>query len=388
MVGIAGYEQTGLSLIRAGPGAFIRTMPTTSTEDTLEAQKVVPISQVRPVVRATGAWPQVVALAKYMVQTEVHTYAFSVAANVILSLFPFIVMMLTISRLVLHSEALWPVVGEVMSTFLPSNQDFIMRNMQLLAHPHKSTQIYSVVMLLISSTGVFLPLEVALNGVWGVKKNRSYLHNQAVSLGLAFGVGMLALTSVAVTAGQRKFLTFVFFGHVDNVVFAFFEGGILRVCALVASVLLFFLIYWVLPNRKVPARAVIPTAIVIGVLWEVGKYIYVLVLPRLDFQAVYGPFYVSVGLMIWAFLSGLLLLAGAHFSATRYALSVAREEEFERGGRKGGGCRTRLTPPGHRKAARGGNEDLPRASPVRPSGSRCGSDCCGCCDRCRVSAAL
>jgi YihY family inner membrane protein len=334
LVEIARCEQTGLSFIRAGPGAIIRTMSTTPTEDDLEAQKVVPISQVRPVVRGTGLGSQLVALAKYMVQTEVHTYAFSVAANVILSLFPFIVMMLTISRLVLHSEALWPVVGEVMSTFLPSNQKFIMTNMQLLAHPHKSTQIYSVVMLLISSTGVFLPLEVALNGVWGVKKNRSYLHNQAVSLGLAFGVGLLALASVAVTAGQRKFLTFVFFGHIDNVVFAFFEGGILRVCALVASVLLFFLIYWVLPNRRVPARAVIPTAIVIGVLWEVGKYIYVLVLPRLDFQSVYGPFYVSVGLMIWAFLSGLLLLAGAHFSATRYALSVAREEELQKASEK------------------------------------------------------
>jgi uncharacterized BrkB/YihY/UPF0761 family membrane protein len=101
----------------------------------------------------------------------------------------------------------------------------------------------------------------------------------------------------------------------------------LRASALVASILLFFLIYWVLPNRKVPARAVLPTAIVIGVLWEGAKYVYVLALPKLDFAAVYGPFYVSVGLMIWAFLSGLLLLAGAHFSATRYALSVARQEE-------------------------------------------------------------
>jgi membrane protein len=310
-------------------------MPTTpSTENKLEAQTAVPIEQVRPVVPATGTWPQVVALAKYMVQTEVHTYAFSVAANVILSLFPFIVMMLTISRLVLHSEVLWPVVGEVMSTFLPSNQQFIMYNMGIVAHPHKSTQIYSMVMLLISSTGVFLPLEVALNGVWGVKKNRSYLHNQAVSLGLAFAVGVLALGSVAVTAGQRQLLTWIFFGHINNVVFTFFEGGVLRLCALVASILLFFLIYWVLPNRKVPMRAVLPTAIVIGVLWEVAKYIYVLVLPRLDFKAVYGPFYVSVGLMIWAFLSGLLLLAGAHFSATRFALSVARQAEVEKASEK------------------------------------------------------
>lgn len=299
------------------------------TEESLEAPKAVPISEVRPVVRASGPGPQLVALGKYMVQTEVHTYAFSVAANVILSLFPFIVMMLTISRQVFHSQAMVQVVGEMMSTFLPSNQDFIMRNMTLLAHPHESTQVYSIVMLLVSSTGVFLPLEVALNGVWGVRKNRSYLHNQAVSLGLAFGVGALAMASVAATAGQKALLTMIFFGHVDNIAFKFLEGGALRAFALIVSIMIFFLIYWILPNRKVPARAVLPTAIVIGVLWELAKYLYVLVLPRLDFASVYGPFQVSVGLMIWAFLSGLLLLAGAHFSATRFALKLAREQEKE-----------------------------------------------------------
>jgi membrane protein len=45
---------------------------------------------------------------------------------------------------------------------------------------------------------------------------------------------------------------------------------------------------------------------------------------------VYGPFYISVGLMMWAFLSGLLLLAGAHFSATRHALRLARKAEREK----------------------------------------------------------
>jgi uncharacterized BrkB/YihY/UPF0761 family membrane protein len=52
----------------------------------------------------------------------------------------------------------------------------------------------------------------------------------------------------------------------------------------------------------------------------------VLALPKLDLHAVYGPFYISVGLMMWAFLSGLLLLAGAHFSATRYALREAAKD--------------------------------------------------------------
>ncbi len=288
-----------------------------------------PMEDLKPVVQGYGLGAQIAALARYMARTEVHTYAFSVAANTILSLFPFIVLLLTISRNVFHSREMEEVVGDMMKNLLPVGQEFVMRNMQLLTHPHKGTQLFSVVMLLITSTGVFLPLEVALNGVWGVKQNRSYLHNQAVSLGLAFAVGVLAMASVASTASQQTILSWVFLGHTDNIVFGFISYGFLRLCAGLASILLFFLIYWVLPYRKVPARAVLPTAIVIGLLWQLAKVLYIRALPWLDFQSVYGPFYISVGLMMWAFLSGLLLLAGAHFSASRYTLKLAREAEGE-----------------------------------------------------------
>lgn len=290
----------------------------------------VPITHVRPVVPQSGLWPQIVALAKYMVRTEVHTYAFSVAANVILSLFPFIVMVLTVSRLFVKYESLPQVAGDMITYFLPAHQAFILKNMGFLIHPNKGIQVYSIVMLLISCTGVFLPLEVALNGVWGVRQNRSYLHNQVVSLGLAFLIGVLAMSSVALAAAQRWILEGMLFHHTDNMVYRFLNGSALTIIGTVTGILMFFLIYWILPNRKVPARAVLPTAVAIGVLWAVAKYLYVMALPRLDFYSVYGPFYVSVGLMIWAFLSGLLLLAGAHFSATRFALRLAREEERQR----------------------------------------------------------
>jgi membrane protein len=288
-----------------------------------------PIEDVKPVVQEHGLWPDIVALARYMARTDVHTYAFSVAANTIFSLFPFIVLLLTISRNVFHSRQMEEIVGDMMKNLLPVGQDFVMRNMQLLTHPHKGTQFFSVVMLLITSTGVFLPLEVALNGVWGVRQNRSYLHNQAVSFGLALAVGMLAMASVASTASQQTILSWIFFNHTDNVVFRFISYGFLRLCAGLASILLFFLIYWVLPYRKIPARAVLPTAIVIGLLWQFAKVLYIKALPWLDFQSVYGPFYISVGLMMWAFLSGLLLLAGAHFSASRYTLKLAGQAETE-----------------------------------------------------------
>jgi YihY family inner membrane protein len=248
----------------------------------LAAAEAVPVGE-------SGTWEQVKALAHYMTKTEVHTYAFSVAAQVILSLFPFIVLLLTVAQRVFHSTRMVDVVGEMMTNFLPNNQEFVMRNMRVLAFAHTRTKVFSVVMLLVTATGVFLPLEVALNSVWGVRKNRNYLQNQVISLCLAAGVGVLAMASVALSAAQRAVMAFLFWGHTDNIVYSFLAGAFLKICAVLASIGLFFLIYWALPNRKVPARAVLPTAIVMGLLWETAKYLYMLALPHLDFRAVYGP---------------------------------------------------------------------------------------------------
>ena len=285
-----------------------------------------------PPARAGNARPgeEIWSLARYMAQTEVHTYAFSVAANTILSLFPFIVMMFTIARVVFHSHAMESAIADMIRYFLPTGQEFVTKNMEIVAHARGGVQLASVVMLLISSTGVFLPLEVALNRVWGVTRNRSYLMNQLISLGLAAGIGTIALLSVAVTAAQQSVLRILFFGHMDNAGFVFVSHWLLRISAAVASVVLFFLIYWILPNRKLPVRAVLPTAIVVGLSWEVAKMLYIGALPWMDLHSVYGPFSVSVSLMLWAFITGLLLLAGAHYSASRHALRLAYLADLER----------------------------------------------------------
>src|SRR5947209_1566833 len=105
--------------------------------------------------------------AKYLTETEVHTYAFSVAANAILSFFPAIVLLLTITLRIFHSQTMYEVVLQMLRDYLPANQDFIIKNLRAMAS-HQKVQIFSLVMLGISSTGIFLPLEVALNKVWGI----------------------------------------------------------------------------------------------------------------------------------------------------------------------------------------------------------------------------
>jgi membrane protein len=253
---------------------------------------------------------------RYLTKTEVHTYAFSVAANAILSFIPAVVLMLTLTRKVLHSPAMYDVVLQLLRDYLPSNQDFVIKNMKALAGAHR-VQIFSLVMLVISSTGVFLPLEVALNRIWGFAANRSYIRNQLISLGLAIGCGLLALLSVAATAGNWHLLGHYF--PMDWLLARALGYMIMKVFAILASIAIFFVIYWVLPNGKVPVRSVLPAAMVTGILFEVAKQLYVLSLPWLDFQNVYGPFSISVTLMFWAYISGMLLLGGAFLSAAEHS---------------------------------------------------------------------
>ncbi len=256
---------------------------------------------------------------RYLLRTEVHTFAFSVAANAILSFFPFVLLLMTLALKVFRSPAMYNVIKELLRDYLPAGQDFVIRNMSALASARNRVQVFSLVILLVTSTGVFLPLEVALNRVWRFANNRSYLGNQLISLGLAFACGILALISIALSAGNVVLLHFLAFGHDFWLVRAL---GFLtaKVFATIASMAIFFLIYWVLPNGKVPARAVMPAAIIMGLLAEVLKYSYFWALPRLNFAEVYGPFSLSASMMFWAFLLGLLLLTGAHLSAEKIFL--------------------------------------------------------------------
>jgi len=255
----------------------------------------------------------------YLLHTEVHTFAFSVAANAILSFFPFVLLLMTLALRVFRSPAMYEVIKELLRDYLPAGQEFVIRNLSALATARNRVQVFSFAILLVTSTGVFMPLEVALNRVWRFPENRSYFGNQLISLGLAFACGILALISIALSAGNVVLLHFLAFGH-DFFLVRMLGFLTEKVFATIASMAIFFLIYWALPNGKVPARAVLPAAVIMGLLAEVLKYSYFLALPRLNFQEVYGPFALSASMMFWAFLLGLLLLTGAHLSAQKILL--------------------------------------------------------------------
>src|ERR1039458_6426226 len=218
------------------------------------------------------------------------------------------------------------VIDDMVNYFLPSvaSTAWITRNLHLAA-AGQGVQLFSLIMILVACTGIFLPLEVALNQAWGVTKSRNYLHNQVIAFGLAILMVVLGMASILVNAAARDVLSVIFVHQtnikvIDFVLHITYQGTSLLLLAAttgVASIAFFFSIYWLLPNRKVPWRHVLNTSIYTGVIWLVAKYIFELLLPHMHLYDLYGAFQVSVGLLFWGYISGLILFAGAQFSVAR-----------------------------------------------------------------------
>jgi membrane protein len=255
---------------------------------------------------------------RYWMQTEVHVYAFSVAANVLLSFFPFLTVSLALARLVFHEQAVIGAMNLALRDYLPDAlQQFLLRNL-----PHQGPMpVVSILLLLFTANGVFEPLEVALNRTWGIHKNRSFFRNQLVSLGLIFVCGALALTSLMLTAlnqqsfemGQLPRWLQRFAGHG----FVLFSVVIFKIAAIPLSVLILFIIYRFLPNGRPPLRRVIPAAIGVGLFLELGKYVSTLAWPYFQqkLSREYGVFQYSASLIFLSFFASLLVLAGAEWAA-------------------------------------------------------------------------
>jgi membrane protein len=247
-------------------------------------------------------------------ETEVHVYAFAVAASVLLSFFPFLNVILSLCHHVLHWNAAVEAVYLALSDFFPGQLgDFIRYNLTVTVRDNRF-QVGSLVLLLLVANGVFEPLEVALNRAWGVTKNRPYWRNQLISLGLILACGTLALLSMMFTAlnygmwpqllGDSPF--------VETLGLIFF-----KMVAIPLTMLTLFLVYWLLPNRKISPVRVVPAAVFVGLALELLKYLNLLLWPlaEIKLKHEYGPFYYSAFIVLSSFFAAMLVLAGAEWSA-------------------------------------------------------------------------
>ena len=253
---------------------------------------------------------------RYWMQTEVHVYAFSIAANVLLSFFPFLIVSMSVARRFFDQKTTVAALDLIFRDSLPGAlSQFLHSDAHNNLPQGRPFQLVSIILLLFTANGIFVPLEVALNHVWGIPKNRSYVRNQLVSLGLIFACGGLALLSLGVTALNQEAVA-------GGPVEAFIKLLFLKLAVMPLAALMLFLVYRFLPNGNPPLHRIIPAAIGVGLLLELLKYVNRFAWPPFEDKIAreYGVFRYSVTLIFVGFITSMLVLAGAEWAARGHRL--------------------------------------------------------------------
>lgn len=233
----------------------------------------------------------------------------------LLSFYPFVLLMVSFCRNVLHWPAAVNAIYLALQDYFPGDlSSFIHRNVSVR---QTTGDLTSMFLLLVAANGIFEPLEVAFNRAWGVARNRSYLRNQLVALGLIFVCGGLALLSLMLTALNGTWIA-EWSGR-QTAVSVWMNLLFFKLAAVPISILALFLVYWLLPNRKIDPTRVAPAAILVGMILEALKYGVLLLWPLLQdkLSREYDIFRHSVTILLWSFITTLVVLAGAEWSARR-----------------------------------------------------------------------
>jgi membrane protein len=251
-------------------------------------------------------------LFRYLIlQTETHAFCLALACAALLGFFPSCLVLLSVLKNFLHWDAAYNVLLDTLEVYLPSDQSYLIRNLEVRFRAFGRTELASLLWVLFGAAGVFIPLESGFNRLWKVREDRPYWLNQIVGLGLTIACVALAVFFLSISTGLQSVIAifpFQLLQRTSNYI-------IIRITTTLFFIVTIFAFYKFLPNKKINAREVFPAAILAGIMAEVVRVVYGLALPWVNLEPTQGPFSVSVGFILLAYFETFVVLGGAFLAS-------------------------------------------------------------------------
>ncbi len=231
----------------------------------------------------------------------------AIALSFFLAVFPLIVLVLSVAS-VAGLSGFREAAFTALSGFFPISQEFIMRNLRIYTRGVGQAQIISLLISAGAGSTLFFALEAGLDSALRLTHPRRFLRSQVL------GVAMTVLASVLVFASvflldQMERLTqgMTFAGPVRWV------GG--HAISYSLAFVMFLAVFLWLPAVRCPFGLMFRTSLLASALWLVADLVFRWLAASWTLQMIYGPFFVSVTILLWAFLMACILLSSARLAA-------------------------------------------------------------------------
>jgi membrane protein len=261
------------------------------------------------------------------------THAAAIAYYALLSLFPFLLLVILILGSVAgNEEDRLTVLTFVFRYFPVEAVDFVSRQLDALMSSEQVVRggVAGAIALTWASLGVFGAITSAVNEAWGVEKQRSFWKHRMVSFLMLVAAGLVMISALLLLSAINVAEASWFYRMLAR--FEWLNALRTLTVDYLATILLIIgvgLVFYFIPNAKTRFRDVWVGAILTGVLWRLafdGFSWYVRSNSQLT--KVHGSITAVVIFLLWIYVSAIILIYGVEFTAGYARLRRRRPEEM------------------------------------------------------------
>ena len=243
--------------------------------------------------------------------------AAGVAYYALFSLFPLLLGLIAILSIFLDPQDIQTRLTDFATDNLPGSEELIDDNIDSVLRLRGVLAPIAILGLFWSASAIFGALNRAINRAWDVHKDRPFFVSKPRQLAMALGVGILFLLSLSTATFVRMAERYAE-SDLPGLGFLVDVGGrvLLQGAAFLLTLSTFLLVYKFMPNTKTYWRYIWPGAVVAAVLFELAKNIFILYLNQFaNFESVYGSLAPVIVLLLWTYVSSLIVILGAELSS-------------------------------------------------------------------------
>ncbi len=293
--------------------------------------------------------------------------AAELAFRFLLSLFPFGIFLATLGAVVggQTGNPTEPLAQSILGAFPAGLTGPIEAQLQaIVARPKPDLLSIGAIVAIYAAAGGLNALMDAMNRAYEVRETRPFLARVGVAVLLTVlagtGVVVAFIALVAGTSLIEHAAARLGLGAVASAVLVLLRWPVMFAVLAAAAAIVFRLA----PNVRTPWRWTFAGGVVFAAGWLAMTAVFALYVSRSSYASTYGPLAGMIVVMLWFYLTAMVLVAAAELVAL---LAVEREPELLRA-RRAEVAPDRETPPRADDAARSADGTTARAAGTAPSG--------------------
>lgn len=244
--------------------------------------------------------------------------AASIAYYTLFSIFPLLLSIVAVGSFFVDQNMVEEALIGFLPTIIPVSQEFILSNVQQVFHLRGAVSSVALLGLLWSATAVFSTIIRNINSAWPEAEPHSFIRMRLLSVAIiAAMVVLLIISSFSLTI--RNVLLNLGIPIDISKLSAFFSSYFsVKIFPVLIRILIFFGLYYLVPQIKVKKMSALTGAVIATILWQLVTNLFSAYLASglARYEIIYGSLGKMIALLAWIYFSGWIILFGAHLTSS------------------------------------------------------------------------